>query len=65
MLSGRGSNGAVLAMRDDAVIRVPRPSWERARAFALSAGRDLRVVTAAAMDEYVKRESAKVAKLRG
>jgi len=46
-------------MKTDAVIRVHRASWENARAFAKMTGRDLRDVTAAALDSYVKRELAK------
>ncbi len=43
-------------MKGDAVIRVHRSSWQRARDFAQQSGRDLREVTAAALDDYVKRQ---------
>lgn len=46
-------------MKGDAVIRVPREAWERMRSFALNAGRDIREATAAAIDEYVKRQEKK------
>ncbi len=46
-------------MKTDANVKVPRGSWERARAFALRVGRDVREVFGTAVDEYVKREEKK------
>lgn len=39
--------------KGDAVIRVPRWSWDLARKYAAKAGRDLREVTGDALKEYV------------
>jgi hypothetical protein len=51
-------------MKGDAVIRVPRASWNLARAFANRLGRELREVTGTALDEYVKRESDRYEKAK-
>jgi hypothetical protein len=49
-------------VKGDAVIRVPRPSWKKARDFAARVGRELREVTGTALVEYVEREAGKPAK---
>ena len=41
-------------MKSDAVIRVPRETWAKVRAYALNAGRDMREVTAAALEAYLR-----------
>lgn len=51
-------------MKSDAVIRVPRRSWEIARKFSLKAGRELRELTGTALEEYVFRESEKAGWVR-
>ena len=51
-------------MKSDANIKVPRASWERARAFALAVGRDLREVTGAALDAYIRGEAEAMEKKR-
>jgi predicted DNA-binding protein len=43
-------------VKDDAVIRVQRESYNRAKALAQRSGRDLREITAAALEAYVARE---------
>ena len=51
-------------MKSDAVIRVPRRSWEIARKFSVRSGRELREVTGRALEEYVFRESEKAGWVR-
>jgi hypothetical protein len=46
-------------VKSDAVIKVPREAYDRAKAFASERGRELRVVTAVALDEYVAKEEQK------
>jgi predicted transcriptional regulator len=43
-------------VKDDAVIRVQRESYNRAKALARRSGRDLREIAAAALEAYVARE---------
>lgn len=49
-------------MKGDAVIRVPRASWKRAREFAdrSKPPREMRELTATALDEYIRRQDGGV-----
>jgi hypothetical protein len=51
-------------MKSDAVIRVPRRSWEIARKFSVRSGRELRELTGIALEEYVFKESLKAGWVR-
>jgi hypothetical protein len=46
-------------VKSDANIKVPREAYDRAKAFASERGRELRVVTAVALNEYVAKEERK------
>lgn len=58
-MMGHSAGSEAARSERDAVIRVPRWSWALAKKYAAKAGRELREVSGAALDEYVKSQEGK------